>query len=183
MRPTCPRESKDPAGSAGSTYRRGLASAAAFAQGRGLADPLAQEVQLGAADLAVADDFDLLDARAVDLEGALDPDAGRDPPDGDGASDPAAAQPHDGSLEHLDALAVALDDLRRDLHGVTRGEFRQVGAELVLDDLVEHVHAAFLGQVGQPKLQVGRLEGPRNRRPVREYSTGSRSDRSGAPYA
>src|SRR4051812_10804077 len=44
----------------------GLASGAALAQRRCLADALAQEVQLRAADLAVADDLDLLDPRAVD---------------------------------------------------------------------------------------------------------------------
>src|SRR6476620_6330030 len=74
---------------------------------RGLAHAIAQEVQLRAADLAVAEDLDLLDPRAVDLERALDPDARRDPADGDRGRDPAAADAHDETLEHLDALAGA----------------------------------------------------------------------------
>ena len=61
--------------------RRGRAARsavrAALAEGRGLADAVAQEVQLGAAGDAVADDLDLLDARAVDLERPLDADARR----------------------------------------------------------------------------------------------------------
>jgi len=153
-------ESRTPPVWRGLGIGEGSASAvrAAFPERGGLADALAQEVELCAAHLAVADDLDLLDARAVDLEGPLDPDARRDPADGDRAGDPATAETHDRPLEDLDALAIALDDLGRDLHGVTRGEFRQVGAELVLDDLVEHVHAAVPWRVGQPKLQVGRLE-------------------------
>jgi len=153
-------ESKTPPVGRGLWVSEDPASAvrAAFAEGGRLADALAQEVQLGAAHLAVADDFDLLDARAVDLECPFDADARRDPADGDRSGDPAAAKAHDRPFEDLDALAIALDDLGRDLHGVTRGEFRQVGAELVLDDLVEHVHAAVPWKVGQPKLQVGRLE-------------------------
>src|SRR3990170_1963566 len=121
-------------------------SAAALSQGGRLPDALAQEVQLGTPDLAVTDDLDLLDPRAVDLEGPLHSDAGGDPTNRDRSGDPAAPQAHDRSLEHLDALAVALDDLGGHLHGVARGKFRQVGAELVLDDLVEHVHAAVLGR-------------------------------------
>src|SRR6202008_1725519 len=99
-------------GSAGSRSAVG----APLAKRGSLADPLAQEVQLGAPDLAVTEDLDLLDPRAVDLEGPLDAAPRRDAPDGDGAGDPAAAEPHHGPLEHLDALAVALDDLGRDLH-------------------------------------------------------------------
>ena len=66
-----PRRSDGVDGSPGARSRL----AAALAKGRGLADALAQEVQLRAADLAVAEDLDLVDARAVDLEGPLDADA------------------------------------------------------------------------------------------------------------
>src|SRR3954468_6517255 len=84
--------------------RRRLRAGASLPQRGGLADPLAQEVQLGAPDLAVANDVDLVDPGAVDLERPLDADARRDLPDGDGSGDPAAAEPHDGALEDLDAL-------------------------------------------------------------------------------
>src|SRR5688572_32910540 len=90
-----PQESKDPAGSGGVKDRQvgeARRSAAALAEGGRLADALAQEVQLRAADLAVAQDFDLLDARAVDLERALDAHARRDPAHRDRSGDAAAAQ-------------------------------------------------------------------------------------------
>src|SRR5262245_12639621 len=132
--------------------RRTLAPGPALAERRGLADALPQEVQLGPADLAVADDLDLLDPRAVDLERPLHADAAGDPPDGDRPGDAAAAEPHDGALEHLDPLAVALDDLGRHLDRVTRSDLGQVSAELVGDDFVEDVHWGSLscgsGQAG-----------------------------------
>src|ERR1035437_9968912 len=130
-----------------------LALDAALAQRGRLADALAQEVELGAAGLAVAHDFDLLDARAVHLEGALDADAAGDPPDGDRAGDAATAKPHDGAFEDLDALAVSFHDAGRHLNSVSRAEFRKVGPELVLDDLVEYVHDRSLLLVPAERLR------------------------------
>src|SRR3954452_11630196 len=112
----------------------------ALAQCRGLADALAQEVELRAARDAVTNDLDLLEARRVDLEGALDADAAADAADGDRAADASTAQAHYGSLEHLDALAVALADSGGYAHGVTRGELGQVGAQLFRADLVDDAH-------------------------------------------
>src|SRR5688572_6705310 len=116
------------------------APGAALPQRGCLADALAQEVQLGAAHPTVAHDLDLLDARAVDHERPLHADAARDLADGDRAGDAAAAQAHDGALEHLDPLLAALDNAGGHLDRVARGELRQVAADLVGDDLVEHVH-------------------------------------------
>ena len=96
-----------------------------------------------------------------------------DAADGDRAGDAAAAQAHDGPLEDLDALAVALDDLGRHLDGVAGRELRQVGAKLVLDDLVEHGHGAVPDSSGQPWLRVGVRE-RRGRASAAEYSTASR---------
>src|SRR6185295_7719820 len=118
----------------------GLGPGAALAQRRRLAHAVAQEVQLGAAGLAVAHDLDLLDARAVDHERPLHADAARDLPNGDRAGDATATQAHDRALEDLDALLAALDHARRDLDRVAGGELGQVGADLVGDDLVEDVH-------------------------------------------
>ena len=92
------------------------------------------------ADLPVPDDLDPLDPGAVELERPLDADAGRDPPDGDRGGDAGVPHPHHEALEDLDALAIAFDDLCRHLDGVAGGDHRQVGSQLVLDDLVEHVH-------------------------------------------
>src|SRR3954470_19824776 len=133
----------------GSGYRRDIAAAvrrgglcpgSTLAQRCGLADALAQEVQLSAPRLAVAHDLDLLDPRAVDHERALDTDAARDLTHRDGSGDAAATHPHDRALEDLDALLAALDHARRDLDRIAGGEVGQVGADLVGDDLVQDVH-------------------------------------------
>ena len=87
---------------------------------------------------------------------------------------PAVAHPHHEALEDLDALAVALDDLGADLDGVARRDLRQVGAELVLDDLVEHVHGWDPWCGRQPRLRVVSGLGTARRcaaRPTAEDST------------
>src|SRR4051794_16841607 len=91
----------------GNTAR--LASGAALPQRGGLADAIAQEVQLRSTRAPVADDLDLLHARAVDLERPLDADAARDLPNGDRPGDSAAAHAHHGAFEDLDPLLAALD--------------------------------------------------------------------------
>src|SRR6185369_192439 len=111
-----------------------------LAQGRCLAHPLAQEIQLRAPCLAVPDDLDLLDPRTVDHERPLHADAARDLAHGDRAGDATATQAHDRALEDLDALLAALDHAGRDLDRVARGELGQVAADLVGDDLVQDVH-------------------------------------------
>src|SRR5215218_8142655 len=90
---------------------RGFSSAvrAALAKCRGLADALAEEVELRPSHLAVADDLDLLDAGAVDLERSLDADTTRDPAHRDRTGDATTAQAHNRAFEDLDPLTVALD--------------------------------------------------------------------------
>src|SRR3990170_3427127 len=122
-----------------------------LAEGRGLPDALAQEVQLGPAGHAMAHDVDLLDARAVDLERPLHADAAGDLADRNRATDPTSPETHDRPLEDLDALLAALDDASEDADGVTAGEDRKVGSEMVGDDLVEHVHGGVPWLCGQPK--------------------------------
>src|SRR5215212_435661 len=124
------------------------APGASLPEGRGLAHAIAEEVQLCAPRPAVPDDLDLLDTRAVDHEGSLHADAARDLANRDRSRDPAAPQAHDGALEDLDPLLAALHDLGRHLDRVARGELRQVGADLVGDDLVEHVHGGSSCGVG-----------------------------------
>src|SRR5207237_6809049 len=97
----------------------------------GLADTLAEEVQLRPPDLAVTHDLDLLDPRAVDLERPLDADTARDPPDRNRAGDPAAAQTHDDALEDLDPFPISLDDAGAHADGVTARELGQVRPKLV----------------------------------------------------
>src|SRR3954453_3573723 len=131
----------------------------ALAQGGGLADALAQEVELRTTSDAVTHNLDLLDARRVNLECALDADAAADAADGDRSADAAATQAHDGALEDLDALAVALADAGRNAHGVAGGKLRQVGAQLFRADLVDDAHGLthcdWGAHVQRPKFQVG----------------------------
>src|SRR5215213_8046515 len=82
---------------------------------RGLAAQVAQVVQLGAADVAAADDLDLVQDRRMHREGALDADAETDLADGERLADALALAADDGALEDLDARAVALDDLHVNL--------------------------------------------------------------------
>jgi hypothetical protein len=159
-----------------------LAVDAALAQRGGLADSLAQEVELGAAGLAVAHDFDLLDARAVHLEGALDADAAGDAADRDGSLDATTAEAHDGAFEDLDALARAFDDSGRNLDRVTRRELGDVGPDLFLGYLFEHVHDRSLLFVKRRGCahelcgpQPGRGEGTWNRPPARPTAKDSTS--------
>src|SRR2546428_13589677 len=81
---------------------------ALLAEGRGLADALAQEVEGGATRVAVTRDLDLLHPRRVHEEGALDADAGRDATYRDLLIEPAVAHPEHRALELLEPLAVAL---------------------------------------------------------------------------
>ena len=61
-------------------------------------------------------------------EGALDADAVALLADGEGLADSATGTAQHHTLEHLDALLVALDDLDVNLDGVTRAEGRDIVA-------------------------------------------------------
>src|SRR5947199_358778 len=97
----------------------------------------------GPACVTVAGHFDLLDARRVDEEGALDADAGRDASHGDLLIEAAVTYTQDRALELLQAFAVALDDAHRDGNGVTRPDLWDLGLLLLggkrLQDVV-HRH-------------------------------------------
>src|SRR5687767_9655927 len=88
----------------------------ALPERRGLAHTLAQEVELRPPRDTMAHDLDLLDARRVHLERALDAYPAAQRAHGNRSVDAATAQAHDGAFEDLDALAVAFLDSRRHLH-------------------------------------------------------------------
>src|ERR1700682_2530559 len=69
-----------------------------------LAHLAAQVVQPALPDVAVAHDVDLVDARRVDHEGALDPDSVRHPTNREVHAQPASGDTDYRALEHLDAL-------------------------------------------------------------------------------
>ena len=79
------------------------------------------------------------------------------------SGDPAALELHDRAFEDLDPLLAALDDARRHLDRVAGGELRQVGADLVGDDLVEHVHGGRSLQVRGARRRRGRRWGSAGR--------------------
>src|SRR2546423_2411829 len=122
--------------------RAGL-GAALFAEGGGLTDALAEEVEGGAAGMTVARDLDLLDARRVHQERALDADARGDPADRDLFVQPTVADAKDRALELLEPLAVPLDDADGNGDGVTRPDLWEIGLEVLggkrLQDVV-HRH-------------------------------------------
>src|SRR3954447_26409120 len=95
----------------------------------GLAAEVAQVVELRAAYVATGHDLDLLEDRGVDREGALDADAEGDLADREGPADARALDSDHDALEHLDAGAVALDDLDVDLDGVAGAEGGDVVAQ------------------------------------------------------
>src|SRR5687768_7026782 len=112
----------------------------ALAERGGLADPIAKEVELCSSSDTVADHLDLVDARCMHHEGALDADAAGDAANGDGLVQAAAAHPHHGALEDLNPLAASFDHLHRDADRVAGGDLRDVGAELLALELLDGVH-------------------------------------------
>src|SRR5262249_6903371 len=78
----------------------------ALAQAGGLADPVAEVVELGAADLAGALDLDLGDLGRVKREDALDPLALDDAADGEHLAHPLALAGDHDALEDLHALLL-----------------------------------------------------------------------------
>jgi hypothetical protein len=84
-----------------------------------------QVVELGAANAAEAGDFDLLDARGVDEEGALDADAvGSNAADGEVLVDSTITATDYDAFEDLDTLAGTFDDLGVDANGIAGPELR-----------------------------------------------------------
>ena len=109
--------------------------AAALGDTSGLARAAPQVVELGAADTAIAGDFDLVDPGGVDEERSLDADAvGGDAADREVLVDPTAAAADHHALEDLNTLAVALDHLRMHANGVSGAELRHIFLELLRFD-------------------------------------------------
>ena len=101
---------------------------------------IAEVVQLRPADVAQRGDLDLGDRRRVHREGPLHADPETHLADGERLLDAAPLAPHDGALEHLHPLAVALDDPDVDLDGVAWAELGDVVAQAVAVDRFGGVH-------------------------------------------
>src|SRR5579862_8030578 len=103
-------------------------------------DLFPQIEELGAADTALAENLDLLDAGRVEREGPLDADAVGDPADGKRRAQSAAAAPDHGALERLEAVAPALRHLDVHAHGIPGGKRRQFRLHLLALDRDDPLH-------------------------------------------
>src|SRR5688500_16525870 len=103
-----------------SARRRGregwLADAGGFLDPGGAATQGAQVVEAGAAYLAAADDFYLIESGGEALEGALHANTAGDLTHREVGRRAAVADPDHVALEDLDALSVTLNDLGADTH-------------------------------------------------------------------
>src|SRR5881394_885527 len=89
------------------SWRDGLASLAALFQPGGFTAEAAEEVELGAADFAAADDFDFVDDGSVDREDAFDAGAEAHLADGDGFADSGVVAGDVRTFVNLDTFLVA----------------------------------------------------------------------------
>src|SRR5712692_2799481 len=115
----------------------------ALADARLFADLAAQVIEPALADVAVAEDVDLVDPRRVDHEGALDSDAVGHAAHREVLAQAAAGHADDRAFEHLDALSRALHDLRVHLDRVARAKRGDLFLLLLLLELLDDVHVLF----------------------------------------
>src|SRR5207248_11677010 len=102
-------------------------------QPRRLALQLAQIEQARALHLAAGDDLDLVDARRIEREDALDAHAVAHLSHGERRVRVTALAPDDHALEDLDPVLVAFADLRMHAHGVADAEFRNLAPDFRRD--------------------------------------------------
>src|SRR5215211_5918921 len=110
----------------------------------GLADPIAEAVQLGAPDVATLDDLDPRHCRRVKWEGSLDADAIAELAHRVRLLQAAALAPDDVALEDLDPLLAALDNSNVNLELVARKEHGDVVAQRLVVNEVGRLHGVSL---------------------------------------
>src|SRR5690606_2960474 len=110
--------------------QRSVAAAYLFLDTCRLAGALAQEVQLGATYVTATLDLDAVDQRAVRLEYTLNANTVGNLAHGKGRVQAAVALGNHHTLERLDTLAITFLHLHVDGNGVARAEFRYVGFQL-----------------------------------------------------
>ena len=111
-----------------------------FLDFRSLANLLAQVVQLCATNVATTNDFNLVNLRRMNREGALYADREADLADGERFAAGVTMTADDVALEHLNALTVTFDDAVMDLDVVANVELRNVLLELLLLDCANDIH-------------------------------------------
>jgi len=106
----------------------------------GLADLVAQIVELRAANLSTTHGLDLDDLRRMDGECALHADTEGDLAHGEGLTVARTMTTDDHTLEYLDPLAVTFYDAIVDLDVVANVQAREIIADLLLLDGADGVH-------------------------------------------
>src|SRR5579864_2422116 len=159
-------------GRRGRRSRRSLLVAPLLDAGR-LAAQRAQVVELGAPHLAAPDHLDAAERRRVQREDALDADAARDLPHGEGLASAAAAPADDHALEDLDAFLVTLDDPHVDAHRVAGAELGLFLVNVKTFHLLQLIHdftspsRARRSAVGTIPVIIGQLRGTAQALPPR----------------
>ena len=119
-----------------------------FADAGGASAEFAEVVEFGAADIAVADDFDLLHHRGAGLEGSLHRLAGGGSADDERFVDAAPAAGDDDAFKELRSAGGAFGDADADgdcVAGGERGEaFAESGGFLALQ-FFYYMHGSFQG--------------------------------------
>src|SRR6478736_6269311 len=133
----------------------GRSAVALLLDAGGLADAIAEVVQLGPAHVAALDDLHLLDHRAVEGEGALDTHAVAELADLVGLADARALDGDDVALEHLDSLLAGLDHPDVHLQLVTGAERRDVRAQVGCVDEVSGLHGRSSERTAKGRSRIG----------------------------
>src|SRR5690606_20652397 len=111
-----------------------------FLHPRGLTGPFPQVVEAGPPHVAPPHHLDLVNARRVQGEGPLHPDALGHLADGEGLAEPAAVAAQDDAFKHLDALPVGLHHFDVDPHRIPGAKIRHIVPHLLLFQLANDIH-------------------------------------------
>ena len=134
--------------------------AATLADTGGTTGETTQVVELGAANLAKACDFDFVDARRMNKERSLNSNAvGGNPANGEVLIHATGAAADHDAFEDLNALAGALNNLRVNANGVARTKCRNFGFVLLRldlpDELSNHAPCTLISYRGGKRTRSG----------------------------
>lgn len=122
----------------------GRSGIALFLNFRLLATKLAEIVELCTANIATADEFDVIDNGRVDGKGALNAHLEAHFTNREGFTDALTRTANDNTLENLDARAIALNDIHVNLDSVSGAEFGNITAKRRRIDGIKDVHNGLL---------------------------------------
>ncbi len=129
--------------------KRAFGLVCALFEASSFTDLVAEEVQLGAANLGPDDDLDLLDLRRVDRKLPLYTDPERDFANSEGLTVTRTVSRYDDTLEDLDPLAGTFHNAIVDLDRIADLEGRKVVTDLLLLNGSDDIQFVYLDiQVG-----------------------------------